>query len=88
MQTPSVIPKCHPLAQRTRSMWRRRGSRAHNIDGVSEPYNEGTGHARYADAKSKTLLSQIYYAADKACKEVETERDMRSLEQLFVMDTS
>jgi hypothetical protein len=24
MQTPSVIPKCHPMAERTRSRWRRR----------------------------------------------------------------
>jgi hypothetical protein len=24
MQTPSVIPKCHPMAKRTRSRWRRR----------------------------------------------------------------
>jgi hypothetical protein len=26
------------------------GDRAHNLDGVSEPYNGGTRHARCADA--------------------------------------
>src|SRR5579863_6616662 len=26
MQTPSVIPKCHPMAKRTRSRWRRRAA--------------------------------------------------------------
>ena len=30
------------------------GGRAHNLDGVSEPYNGGTRHARCADAKYPT----------------------------------
>jgi hypothetical protein len=45
-------PKCPPLAQRTRSMWRRPDGTLHHIDGVSEPYNGGTRHA-WCAAKSK-----------------------------------
>jgi len=33
------------------------GSGAHYLDGVSEPYNGGTRHARCADAKTTPIVS-------------------------------
>ena len=35
------------------------GGRAHNLDGVREPYNRGTRHARCADAKIDILSVAI-----------------------------
>ncbi len=37
-----------------------RGGGAHDLDGVSEPYNGGTRHARCADAKSNEHLFQLF----------------------------
>ena len=48
MQTPSVIPKRNPFfGEGSAVNVEAKGNRAHDIDGASEPYNRGAGHARF-----------------------------------------
>ncbi len=50
------------------------GSRAHNLDGVSEPYNGGTRNARFADGKVETSFCSIFYTTLMASNNLTRQR--------------